>query len=70
MNPQTRKLIMWNEHAERWAPIGTAAVELSKPAQAPKKKIGFLFTAMPRTTTTVQVDASLYADLRKEGQEK
>ena len=63
MNPQTRKLIMWNEHAERWAPIGAAACEPPKPAPAPTKKIGFIFTSnLPTKTTTVQVDASAYTE--------
>ena len=54
MHEQTRRLIMWAEHADRWEPIGTIA-----PKQ--KRKIGFIYTAnLPNGTTTVQVDASAY----------
>jgi len=63
MNPQTRKLIMWNEHAERWAPIGAAAPQPMKT----KRRLGFIFTAnLQPKTTTVQIDASAYTDQRKE----
>jgi hypothetical protein len=35
MNEQTRKLLMWQEHEERWAPLG---LEAAKTALKPKPK--------------------------------
>lgn len=54
MQDQTRRLLMWAEHAERWEPVCAIAPQ-------PRRRLGFLYTAnLPKNTTTVQVDASAY----------
>lgn len=56
MHEQTRRLLMWAEHAERWEPVCAIAPKC-------KSKIGFIYTAnLPNGTTTVQVDASAYTE--------
>lgn len=64
MHEQTRRLLMWAEHAERWEPVCAIVPKC-------KSKIGFIFTSnLPTKTTTVQVDASAYADLRRNEKEQ
>lgn len=55
MNEQTRKLMMWKEHEERWTPLG---LEAAKTALKPKPKLVYVMRhGFEKGVTEEKIDA-------------